>query len=77
LYCGGQIQTAQPVILNLQWTDEDLSKRLVDFCAGLVYELDGLLYPIIDHLFLLTPHEVEVSSTESLRKYEPVFFNQL
>ena len=31
----------QPVILNLQSVDGDLSRRMVDFCAGLTYALDG------------------------------------
>ena len=31
----------QPVILNLQSVDGDLSRRMVDFCSGLTYALDG------------------------------------
>ena len=30
-----------PVILNLQGSDTDLSKRLIDFASGLTYALDG------------------------------------
>src|SRR3954447_3335633 len=30
-----------PVILNLQGTETDLSKRLIDFASGLTYALDG------------------------------------
>jgi len=30
-----------PVILNLQSTDQELSKRLIDFASGLTYALDG------------------------------------
>ena len=51
----------QPVILNLQRTDNDLIKRMVDFCAGLAYALDGEMHLIVDRLFLLAPSEVEVS----------------
>jgi cell division inhibitor SepF len=67
----------QAVILNLQRADEDLSKRLVDFCAGLAYALDGLLHPIVDCLFLLTPYEVEVSDKESPGESEQAFFKRL
>jgi cell division inhibitor SepF len=67
----------QPVILNLQRSNGDLTKRMVDFCAGLTYALDGCMYPIADRLFLLTPHEVEVSSKESSTAVERAFFNQL
>ena len=67
----------QPVILNLQRTNGDLTRRMVDFCAGLAYALDGWMYPIADRLFLVTPHEVEVSSKESPTAIERTFFNQL
>ena len=67
----------QPVILNLQRADDDLSKRMVDFCAGLTYALDGEMHPIVDRLFLLTPSEVEVSSKESSRENRSTFFNRL
>ena len=30
-----------PVILNLQQSDQELSKRLIDFASGLTYALDG------------------------------------
>ena len=67
----------QPVILNLQRADEDLSKRMVDFCAGLAYALNGEMHPIVDRLFLLTPSEVEISSKERPRETRNAFFNQL
>ena len=36
----------QPVILNLQQADSELSRRMVDFCAGLTYALDGRIKPL-------------------------------
>jgi cell division inhibitor SepF len=67
----------QSVILNLQRADQELSKRMVDFCAGLSYALDGRMQPIVEGLFLLTPSDVEVSSKESLRDGQRAFFNRL
>jgi cell division inhibitor SepF len=65
-----------PVILNLQSTDTDLSKRLIDFSSGLTYALDGGMQRIADKVFLLTPHNVEVSAEERARLAEKGFFNQ-
>jgi cell division inhibitor SepF len=65
-----------PVILNLQNTDHDLSKRLIDFSSGLTYALDGGMQRIADKVFLLTPHNVEVSAEERARLLEKGFFNQ-
>jgi cell division inhibitor SepF len=65
-----------PVILNLQSTDSDLSKRLIDFSSGLTYALDGGMQRVADKVFLLTPHNVEVSAEERARLVEKGFFNQ-
>jgi cell division inhibitor SepF len=65
-----------PVILNLQGTDTDLSKRLIDFSSGLTYALDGGMQRIADKVFLLTPRNVEVSAEERARLIEKGFFNQ-
>jgi cell division inhibitor SepF len=65
-----------PVIINLQQSDSDLSKRLIDFASGLTYALDGGMQRIADKVFLLTPRNVEVSAEERARLIEKGFFNQ-
>jgi cell division inhibitor SepF len=67
----------QPVILNLQSVDGDLSRRMVDFCSGLTYALDGQIQSVASRVFLLTPRNVEVSAEERKRIAERAFFNQL
>jgi cell division inhibitor SepF len=67
----------QPVILNLQNVDGDLSRRMVDFCSGLTYALDGNIQSVANRVFLLTPRDVEVSAEERKRIAEKAFFNQL
>jgi cell division inhibitor SepF len=71
-----QFKEEVPVILNLQGTDTDLSKRLIDFASGLTYALDGGMQRIADKVFLLTPRNVEVSAEERARLIEKSFFNQ-
>jgi cell division inhibitor SepF len=71
-----QFKDQIPVILNLQSTDTDLSKRLIDFASGLTYALDGGMQRIADKVFLLTPRNVEVSAEERARLIEKGFFNQ-
>jgi cell division inhibitor SepF len=71
-----QYKEAIPVILNLQGTDADLSKRLIDFSSGLTYALDGGMQRIADKVFLLTPRNVDVSAEERARLIEKGFFNQ-
>jgi cell division inhibitor SepF len=71
-----QFKRAVPVILNLQTTDHELSKRLIDFASGLTYALDGGMQRIADKVFLLTPRNVEVSAEEKARLIDKGFFNQ-
>jgi cell division inhibitor SepF len=65
-----------PVILNLQGSETDLSKRLIDFASGLTYALDGGMQRIADKVFMLTPRNVEISAEERARLIEKGFFNQ-
>jgi cell division inhibitor SepF len=71
-----QFKEDVPVILNLQSSDTDLSKRLIDFASGLTYALDGGMQRIADKVFLLTPRNVDVSAEERARLIEKGFFNQ-
>jgi cell division inhibitor SepF len=65
-----------PVVLNLQGTDTDLAKRLIDFASGLTYALDGGMQRIADKVFMLTPRNVEISAEERAELIEKGFFNQ-
>jgi cell division inhibitor SepF len=72
-----KFKDAIPVILNLQGSDTELSKRLIDFASGLTYALDGGMQRVADKVFLLTPRNVEVSAEERARWLEHGgFFNQ-
>lgn len=71
-----QFKRSVPVILNLQATDPDLSKRLIDFSSGLTYALDGGMQRIAEKMFLLTPRNVDVSAEERARLLDKGFFNQ-
>lgn len=71
-----QFKDQVPVIINLQGTDTELSKRLIDFASGLTYALEGGMQRIADKVFLLTPRNVDVSAEERARLIEKGFFNQ-
>src|SRR4029453_9161240 len=71
-----EFKRSQPVIINLQSTDRELSKRLIDFSSGMTYALGGGMQRIAQGIFLLTPQNVEVSAEEKARILEGGFFNQ-
>lgn len=65
-----------PVVLNLQTTDVELSKRLIDFASGLTYALDGGMQRVADKVFMLTPRNVDLSAEQRAELVEKGFFNQ-
>ena len=71
-----QFKRQVPVILNLQTADHELSKRMIDFCSGLTYAMDGGMQRIAEKMFLLTPRNVDVSAEEKARLIDKGFFNQ-
>jgi cell division inhibitor SepF len=77
---GGDIQVHLVIPSNFndaqQTADHELSKRMIDFCSGLTYALDGGMQRIAEKMFLLTPRNVEVSAEEKARLIDKGFFNQ-
>jgi cell division inhibitor SepF len=65
-----------PVVINLQTSDNDLAKRLIDFASGLTYALNGGMQRIADKVFMLTPANVSISAEERAQLIEKGFFNQ-
>lgn len=68
-----KLKGSQPVIMNLQNADRDLSRRLIDFASGLCYGIDGQMERVADHVYLMTPSDVEVSVEERRRMEEQDF----
>ncbi|MGO1357744.1 MAG: cell division protein SepF, partial [Brevibacterium aurantiacum] len=58
---GAAFREGTPVIMNLSEMDENNSKRLVDFSAGLIFGLHGSIERVTNKVFLLTPEDIEVS----------------
>jgi cell division inhibitor SepF len=74
---GDKFREGFSVIMNLQGTQPDLRRRLIDFAAGLSYGLEGAMKQVADKVFLITPAGVEVSAEERRRFLEERgFFNQ-
>ncbi|MEI7814675.1 MAG: cell division protein SepF [Coriobacteriia bacterium] len=65
-----------PVIMNMAATPPDLAKRLLDFASGLTYGLDGGLQKVSDKVFMLTPHNIEVSDADRRRMRDTGLFSQ-
>jgi cell division inhibitor SepF len=71
-----RLRAGGPVILDLQSSGRELSRRLTDFCSGLSYALDARLQLIGEQVVLLAPQNLELSSEAPSALQERRFFNQ-
>jgi len=71
------LRADRPVIVDLQSCGRDLSERLIDFCSGLTYALEGSVEYLGDEVVLLAPRHVDVSSDGIGGLQEGRFLNQL
>jgi cell division inhibitor SepF len=73
---GEAFRKSTPVIMNLSEMDDADAKRLVDFAAGLTFGLHGRIERVTAKVFLLSPHNVQVTAQDKARIVETGFFNQ-
>lgn len=50
-----KFKDGQPVIMNLEGTERDVSRRLIDFASGLCYGLNGSMEKVATGVYLLKP----------------------
>lgn len=55
------------VVLNLEATDKETARRLIDFLSGVAYSIDGSIKRIANNAYIITPANVDVSG-EQLRE---------
>jgi cell division inhibitor SepF len=72
---GEHFRDGVPVIMNLTEMEDPDAKRLVDFAAGLIFGLHGTIERVTSKVFLLSPHNVNVTA-EDKERIVGGFFNQ-
>lgn len=50
-----KFKEGQPVIMNLEAADREVSRRLIDFASGLCYALNGTMEKVATGVYLLKP----------------------
>ncbi len=56
----------QPVIMNLESADREVSRRLIDFASGLCYALEGSMEKVASGVYLLKPAAIRTLRPEAL-----------
>lgn len=54
------LRDKKAVVLNLESTNKDVARRLVDFLSGVAYALDGKIKKVAISTYLITPYNVNV-----------------
>ncbi|MBQ7871459.1 MAG: cell division protein SepF [Oscillospiraceae bacterium] len=54
------LRDKRALVLNLESTNKDVARRLVDFLSGCAYALDGKIKKIAISTYLITPYNVDV-----------------
>lgn len=50
-----KFKDGQPVIMNLEGTEREIARRLIDFASGICYALDGSMEKVATGVYLLKP----------------------
>ncbi len=53
------------VVLNLEATNKETAKRMIDFLSGVAYSIEGNLKKVANNTFVITPGNVAVSEAQA------------
>ncbi len=57
---ANRLRDKQAVVLNLETTNKDVARRVVDFLSGTAFALDGKIRKIAVSTYLVIPYNVEM-----------------
>ena len=56
------LKEKKSVIVNLEYVNKDVARRIIDFISGAVYALDGNIQKISNSIFLVAPFNYEITN---------------
>ncbi len=54
------LREKRTVVLNLEQTNKDIARRLIDFLSGVAYAQDGKIKKVAVNTYLITPYNVDL-----------------
>ena len=58
----GFLKEKKSVVVNLEYVNKDVARRIVDFISGGVYSLDAHIQKISNSIFLIAPTNYEITN---------------
>lgn len=56
------LKDKKSIIVNLEYVNKDVARRIVDFISGGVYALDGYIQKVSNSIFLVAPSNYEITN---------------
>ena len=56
------LKEKKSIIVNLEYVNKDIARRIVDVVSGAVHALDGNLQKVSNSIFLIAPYNYEITS---------------
>ena len=56
------LKEKKSVIVNLEYVNKDVARRIVDVISGAVHALDGHIQKVSNSIFLIAPYNYEISN---------------
>ncbi|MBO5179433.1 MAG: cell division protein SepF [Clostridia bacterium] len=56
------LKEKKSIIVNLEYVNKDVARRIIDFISGAVYALDGNIQKISNSIFLVAPFNYEITN---------------
>ena len=64
------LKNKMTVVLNLETTDKETSKRMLDFMSGVTYAIEGKIKRVANDTYLITPLDVEIVGDDLISELE-------
>lgn len=56
------LKEKQSVIVNLEYVNKDVARRIIDVVSGAVHALDGHIQKVSNSIFLIAPYNYEITN---------------
>ncbi len=65
-----ELNKMHTVVLNLENTNKDVSRRIIDFLSGVAYANSGKIKRVATSTFIITPYNVDLTGDDLLDELE-------
>lgn len=61
---GDHLLARRTVVLNLEDTNKETVRRIIDFCSGVAFAIEGQIKRVANSTYIITPKNVDVSGDQ-------------